>query len=123
MFAFVGGARRSLSASLMLAAATLALIGAAPAWASEAAVAIGSLYEPQNLDNTAGAGQGINEAFNGNVYEALFRLNDDGSVSPSPSSQPPASSGRCWTNFLAIASDSTPRRRTRSIRMSGWACR
>ena len=83
MFAFVGGARRSLSASLMLAAATLALIGAAPAWASEAAVAIGSLYEPQNLDNTAGAGQGINEAFNGNVYEALFRLNDDGSVSPS----------------------------------------
>ena len=50
---------------------------------SDATVNIGSLYEPQNLDNTAGAGQGINEAFNGNVYEALFRLNDDGSVSPS----------------------------------------
>ncbi|NHF73953.1 ABC transporter substrate-binding protein [Paracoccus xiamenensis] len=47
-----------------------------------AIIRIGSLYEPQNLDNTAGAGQGINEAFNDNVYEALFRLNDDGSVVP-----------------------------------------
>ena len=33
----------------------------------DATINIGSLYEPQNLDNTAGAGQGINEAFNGNV--------------------------------------------------------
>jgi len=48
----------------------------------DATVNIGSLYEPQNLDNTAGAGQGINEAFNGNVYEALFRLADDGKVEP-----------------------------------------
>lgn len=48
----------------------------------DAAINIGSLYEPQNLDNTAGAGQGINEAFNGNVYEALFRLADDGKVEP-----------------------------------------
>ncbi|SIQ96493.1 peptide/nickel transport system substrate-binding protein [Rhizobium sp. RU35A] len=47
-----------------------------------ASVSIGSLYEPQNLDNTAGAGQGINEAFNGNVYEALFRLSDSGAVEP-----------------------------------------
>lgn len=47
-----------------------------------ATVNIGSLYEPQNLDNTAGAGQGINEAFNGNVYEALFRLDDNGTVEP-----------------------------------------
>src|SRR6185312_16232003 len=39
-------------------------------------------YEPQNLDNTAGAGQGINEAFNGNVYEALFQLTDAGSMVP-----------------------------------------
>ena len=46
----------------------------------DAVIAIGSLYEPQNLDNTAGAGQGINEAFNGNVYEALFRLTDAGAV-------------------------------------------
>ncbi len=48
----------------------------------DATINIGSLYEPQNLDNTAGAGQGINEAFNGNVYEALFRLADDGKVEP-----------------------------------------
>lgn len=48
----------------------------------DAAINIGSLYEPQNLDNTAGAGQGINEAFNGNVYEALFRLDDNGTVEP-----------------------------------------
>jgi ABC-type dipeptide transport system, periplasmic component len=47
-----------------------------------AIIRIGSLYEPQNLDNTAGAGQGINEAFNGNVYEGLFQLQDDGSVKP-----------------------------------------
>lgn len=49
---------------------------------TDATVNIGSLYEPQNLDNTAGAGQGINEAFNGNVYEALFRLTDAGEVEP-----------------------------------------
>ncbi|WP_429130142.1 ABC transporter substrate-binding protein [Ensifer sp. 4252] len=48
----------------------------------DASVVIGSLYEPQNLDNTAGAGQGINEAFNGNVYEALFTLTDAGGVAP-----------------------------------------
>jgi peptide/nickel transport system substrate-binding protein len=58
-----------------------------PALAAEsdpdATINIGSLYEPQNLDNTAGAGQGINEAFNGNVYEALFRLTDAGTVEPS----------------------------------------
>ncbi|WP_236016081.1 ABC transporter substrate-binding protein [Brucella endophytica] len=48
----------------------------------DATINIGSLYEPQNLDNTAGAGQGINEAFNGNVYESLFRLTDSGTVEP-----------------------------------------
>jgi peptide/nickel transport system substrate-binding protein len=53
----------------------------------DATINIGSLYEPQNLDNTAGAGQGINEAFNGNVYEALFRLDDDGSVQPALSKE------------------------------------
>lgn len=45
-----------------------------------ATIRIGSLYEPQNLDNTAGAGQGVTEAFNGNVYEGLFRLADSGAV-------------------------------------------
>lgn len=46
----------------------------------DATVNIGSLYEPQNLDNTAGGGQGVTEALSGNVYEGLFRLTDDGKV-------------------------------------------
>ncbi|TDD01194.1 ABC transporter substrate-binding protein [Nonomuraea deserti] len=45
-----------------------------------AVIEIGSQYEPQNLDNTAGGGQGVTEAFNGNVYEGLFRLTDAGKV-------------------------------------------
>lgn len=73
----------SLSAAL---AVTLGIGSFSQALAQEsdpdAIINIGSLYEPQNLDNTAGAGQGINEAFNGNVYEALFRLADDGKVEP-----------------------------------------
>ncbi|HEY3292778.1 MAG TPA: ABC transporter substrate-binding protein [Candidatus Nanopelagicaceae bacterium] len=47
---------------------------------SNATINIGSLYEPQNLDNTAGGGQGVTEALNGNVYEGLFRLSDSGKV-------------------------------------------
>jgi peptide/nickel transport system substrate-binding protein len=43
-------------------------------------VNIGSLYEPGNLSNVDGAGQGVNEALNGNVYEGLFRLADSGAV-------------------------------------------
>jgi peptide/nickel transport system substrate-binding protein len=70
-----------LTATLL---AGVSLSGAA--WAQDydpdATIRIGSLYEPQNLDNTAGAGQGINEAFNGNVYEALFQLTDAGAVEP-----------------------------------------
>ncbi|SNT64016.1 peptide/nickel transport system substrate-binding protein [Asanoa hainanensis] len=54
--------------------------GAAPD--ANAVVQVGSLYEPQNLDNTGGGGQGVTEAFNGNVYEGLFRLTDDGKVEP-----------------------------------------
>jgi peptide/nickel transport system substrate-binding protein len=67
-------------------AAMVALLSVSPAvlaqaaFDKEAVIQIGSLYEPQNLDNTAGAGQGINEAFNGNVYEALFALTDAGTV-------------------------------------------
>ncbi len=49
---------------------------------AEATIAIGSLYEPANLDNTAGGGQGVTEAFNGNVYESLLRPNDDGTLTP-----------------------------------------
>src|SRR5882757_5354796 len=45
-----------------------------------ATIEVGSLYEPQNLDNTGGGGQGVTEAFNGNVYEGLFKLGDDGKV-------------------------------------------
>ncbi|PKR90728.1 ABC transporter substrate-binding protein [Pleomorphomonas diazotrophica] len=83
----VRSALKPLSVLKATTTATLLLMGLAPAFAAEsgpdATINVGSLYEPQNLDNTAGAGQGINEAFNGNVYEALFRLNDDGTVSPS----------------------------------------
>jgi peptide/nickel transport system substrate-binding protein len=69
-----------------LIAALLASVAVPAAFAqdfnADASIRIGSLYEPQNLDNTAGAGQGINEAFNGNVYEALFQLTDAGTVEP-----------------------------------------
>ncbi|WP_307852448.1 ABC transporter substrate-binding protein [Glaciihabitans sp. dw_435] len=47
---------------------------------SDATITIGSSYEPQNLDNTAGGGQGVSEALNGNVYEGLFTLTDKGEV-------------------------------------------
>jgi len=66
----------------LLAGVALAPISLAQDYNPDATIRIGSLYEPQNLDNTAGAGQGINEAFNGNVYEGLFLLTDEGSVEP-----------------------------------------
>jgi len=46
----------------------------------QAVIRLGSLYEPGNLSNVDAGGQGITEAFNGNVYEGLFRLTDDGKV-------------------------------------------
>jgi peptide/nickel transport system substrate-binding protein len=49
---------------------------------TSATIHIGSVYEPQNLDNTSGGGQGVTEALNGNVYEGLFRLTDAGKVTP-----------------------------------------
>ncbi|GAA2712841.1 ABC transporter substrate-binding protein [Actinoplanes palleronii] len=49
---------------------------------ADAIIQIGSVYEPQNLDNTAGGGQGVTEALNGNVYEGLFKLTDTGAVEP-----------------------------------------
>lgn len=81
----IRASRAPLSVLKATTAAALLVMGLGPVLAAEggATINVGSLYEPQNLDNTAGAGQGINEAFNGNVYEALFRLNDDGSISPS----------------------------------------
>ena len=67
-------------------ASALALAGCAGASSSatgaNASIAIGSLYEPVNLDNTAGGGQGVTEALNGNVYEGLFKLTDAGEVQP-----------------------------------------
>jgi len=49
---------------------------------SGSTIEIGSLYEPQNLSNVKGGGQGVTEAFNGNVYEGLYKLTDDGDVEP-----------------------------------------
>jgi len=49
---------------------------------ADATVVVGSLYEPTNLSNVDGGGQGVNEAFQDNVYEGLFRLGDDGDVTP-----------------------------------------
>jgi len=77
----------SLLTKKVLAGAALTAVAVAAPFAAfgqdanpDAIIRIGSLYEPQNLDNTAGAGQGITEAFNGNVYEGLFRLTDAGDV-------------------------------------------
>jgi len=69
-------------------ATTLLLAGCASgtdstsASAGDSTIEIGSLYEPQNLSNVQGGGQGVTEAFNGNVYEGLYKLTDDGSVEP-----------------------------------------
>ncbi|MDR3130246.1 MAG: ABC transporter substrate-binding protein [Treponema sp.] len=46
----------------------------------QAIIRVGSLYEPGNLSNVDAGGQGLTEAFNGNVYEGLFRLTDGGKV-------------------------------------------
>lgn len=75
----------SLRAVALSGAAIVALAATGPAAFAQdadpnAVIRIGSLYEPQNLDNTAGAGQGVTQAFNGNVYEGLFRLTDEGEV-------------------------------------------
>lgn len=79
--------RTSILATVAIGlASALALAGCAgassSAGGSDATIAIGSLYEPVNLDNTAGGGQGVTEALNGNVYEGLFKLTDDGKVEP-----------------------------------------
>ena len=74
--------RPLLFVATLLASASFSALALAQGFDPDASIRIGSLYEPQNLDNTAGAGQGINEAFNGNVYEALFQLTDAGSVEP-----------------------------------------
>ena len=83
--------KRSLTVASAAVAAALLLAGCASGTGSDASasassddatIAIGSLYEPQNLSNTQGGGQGVTEAFNGNVYEGLYKLTDDGEVEP-----------------------------------------
>ena len=73
--------------SLALIAATIAAAMALAACSSGVStdpntIEIGSLYEPVNLSNIAGGGQGVTEALNGNVYEGLFSLADDGTIQP-----------------------------------------
>lgn len=72
----------SALATAVVLSGSLAITAAAQDASSDATIYIGSLYEPQNLDNTAGGGQGVTEAFDGNVYEGLFRLADSGEVEP-----------------------------------------
>ncbi len=72
----------STLATAIALSGSLSIVAAATDDASDATINIGSLYEPQNLDNTAGGGQGVTEAFTGNVYESLFQLTDDGDVVP-----------------------------------------
>lgn len=81
--------KRPLIAASAVVAAALVLAGCAAGSdaggsdsGADATVYIGSLYEPQNLSNTQGGGQGVTEAFNGNVYEGLYTLTDDGDVEP-----------------------------------------
>ncbi len=60
---------------------TMAIGGtSASAADTNATIDVGSLHEVLNLDNTANGGAGLTEAFNGNVYEGLFKLNDNGKV-------------------------------------------
>lgn len=70
----------ALTAVLALTSCAGASTNEADETGSDATINIGSVYEPQNLDNTGGGGQGVTEALNGNVYEGLFRLTDDGEV-------------------------------------------
>ena len=79
--------KRTIGLVALSVAAAVALAGCAggggsSATGDDATIAVGSLYEPQNLSNTGGGGQGVTEAFTGNVYEGLYRLTDDGEVEP-----------------------------------------
>ncbi|AQX80444.1 ABC transporter substrate-binding protein [Plantibacter flavus] len=79
--------KRTIGLVALSVAAAVALAGCAggggsSATGDDATITVGSLYEPQNLSNTGGGGQGVTEAFTGNVYEGLYRLTDDGEVEP-----------------------------------------
>ncbi|MGW3820563.1 ABC transporter substrate-binding protein [Streptomyces sp. NPDC005046] len=77
---YVTATTAGLAVALSACGGSGAKTASAGGWDKNATVNIGSLYEPQNLDNTAGGGQGVTEALNGNVYEGLFKLTDDGKV-------------------------------------------
>ncbi len=70
----------ALLSNALVIALFVSLTPQASAATSDATINIGSLFEPQNLSNYGGGGQGITQAFNNNVYEGLFRLTDDGKV-------------------------------------------
>ena len=72
----------ALTAATIAAAMALAACSGGAANSTSATIEIGSLYEPVNLSNIAGGGQGVTEALNGNVYEGLFYLADDGTIQP-----------------------------------------
>lgn len=79
--------KRTIGLVALSVATAVALAGCAggsssSATGDDATIAVGSLYEPQNLSNTGGGGQGVTEALTGNVYEGLYRLTDDGDVEP-----------------------------------------
>ena len=78
-------AHKPLALTAATIAATMALAACSGGAASNSAsdtIEIGSLYEPVNLSNIAGGGQGVTEAHNGTVYEGLFYLADDGTIQP-----------------------------------------
>jgi peptide/nickel transport system substrate-binding protein len=70
----------AVAAAVMLAGCSSPATTSGSGGSTGATIEIGSVYEPQNLDNTAGGGQGVTEALSGNVYEGLFKLTDDGKV-------------------------------------------
>ncbi|MGG7510035.1 ABC transporter substrate-binding protein [Plantibacter sp. YIM 135249] len=70
----------SLTAAVTLAGCASG--GSSSTAGADATIEIGSLYEPQNLSNVDGGGQGVVEAFSNNVYEGLYKLTDDGKVEP-----------------------------------------
>ncbi|HWT33216.1 MAG TPA: ABC transporter substrate-binding protein [Microbacterium sp.] len=79
--------RNSLKVAVAVVAAGVLLAGCSSSGTgsnsgAKATLNIGSVYEPQNLDNTGGGGQGVTEVLNGNVYEGLYKLGDDGKVTP-----------------------------------------
>ena len=78
-------AHKPLALTAATIAAAMALAACSGGAASNSAsdpIELGSLYDPVNLSNIAGGGQGVTEALNGNVYEGLFYLADDGTIQP-----------------------------------------